>query len=129
MICKEYVTQGETLMLRAKFTLPQSLWADKICLVGDHNSWNRTSCPMQRESSGHWSATLKLEIGHAYQFRYLVDNHQWLNDSQADAYVCNPHNCDNFVVIADPMFQRHSDELPASLAHEQQEQSTAALSK
>ena len=104
MIRKKYAAQDNRITAWVKFTLPDSLWADEVYLVGDFNGWNRTSHPMQRERSGEWSTTVELGSGHAYQFRYLVDNHEWLNDPQADAFVCNPYGSDNFVVVVDPMF-------------------------
>lgn len=112
MIRKEYAAHGNRIKAQVKFTLPNSLWADKVYLVGDFNAWNRTSHPMQRELSGEWSTTVELGSGHAYQFRYLRDNHEWLNDPQADAFVCNPYGSDNFVVVVDPMFSRHCDKRP-----------------
>jgi hypothetical protein len=36
-----------------------------------------------------------LELGRAFQFRYLRDGEVWLNDNQADAYVPNPYGSDN----------------------------------
>ena len=49
--------------------------------------------------------TVDLEIGRAYQFRYLCDNTHWLNDSNGDAYVATPYGSENFVVVTDPARQ------------------------
>jgi hypothetical protein len=46
-----------------------------------------------------------LELGRAFQFRYLRDGEVWLNDNQADAYVPNPYGSDNFVIVTDPNFK------------------------
>ena len=112
MIRKEYVERDGVLTARVTFTFPESVWADTMFLVGDFNGWHRTSHPMRRVRSGKWILTLNLELGRAYQFRYLQDNDAWLNDTQADAYVCNPYGTVNFVVITDPAFHPYCDVHP-----------------
>ena len=99
---KEYV--------RVVFTVPNAIWADKICLVGDFNDWHRTSHLFCRDREGNWTITIDLNLGRAYQFRYLIDGETWRNDGQADAYVHNLYGTDNFVVVTDPNFERHVDE-------------------
>lgn len=83
------------------FTLPASIWADQIYLVGEWNNWNRTSHPFDRTRDGEWTLTIGLETGRSYQFRYLLDEHDWLNDTEADGYVYNPYDATNFIVVTD----------------------------
>lgn len=109
MIHKDFVEVGGKLIARVTFTLPDSLWADAIYLVGDFNQWNRTSHPLQRERDGGWRITVDLETGRIYQFRYLRDGLEWMNDNQSDAYVANPYGSDNSVVVADPDFRPYHD--------------------
>jgi len=73
--------------------------------VGDFNDWNRTSHPFLQDREGRWSITVDLELGRAFQFRYLRDGEVGLNDNQADAYVPNPYGSDNFVIVTDPNFK------------------------
>ena len=94
---------------RVTFTLPNTIWADQIYLVGDFNEWNRTSHPLERGRDGDWSITVELELGRAFQFRYLRDGDGWLNDAQADAFVPTRYGNDNFVVITDPHFKQYCD--------------------
>lgn len=110
MIRKTFVEDDGKAIARVTFILPDSIWADKIHLVGDFNDWNRTSHPFRRDRRGNWTITVDLEVGRAYQFRYLLDNQQWVNDNQADAYVYNSYGSDNFVVITDPQFKHHANE-------------------
>ncbi|MEM7538463.1 MAG: isoamylase early set domain-containing protein [Chloroflexota bacterium] len=110
MIHKEvHDHQGETVMA-VTFTLPSSLWVDHIHLVGDFNDWSHHSHPLQQDRSGSWTTTVPLEMSRAYQFRYLIDNHQWTNDDNADAYVRNIYGTDNFVVFTDINFQKYNGE-------------------
>ncbi|MEJ2560146.1 MAG: isoamylase early set domain-containing protein [Anaerolineae bacterium] len=109
MIQKTFVKAGERPVVRVVFILPSSIWADTIYLVGDFNSWNRRSHPFRRDRDGRWILDVELELGRAYQFRYLCDGVAWMTDMQADAYVSNPSGNDNFVVVTDPNFEPHYD--------------------
>jgi 1,4-alpha-glucan branching enzyme len=106
VIHKTLVETDSGPVVRVAFTLPNSIWADQICLVGDFNGWSHTSHPMQRDRQGDWQIVIDLELGRAYQFRYLCDGERWMNDSQADAYVLSPYGSDNFVIITDPHFKQ-----------------------
>jgi 1,4-alpha-glucan branching enzyme len=109
MIHKTFVETNRTPVARVTFTLPNSIWADTIYLVGDFNDWNIESHPFQRDREGQWILSVDLELGHAYQFRYLRDGIGWMYDMQADAYVPNPCGHENFVVVTDPEFEPHYD--------------------
>jgi 1,4-alpha-glucan branching enzyme len=109
IIEKQFVEKNGKTAVRTTFTLPQSTWADTIYLVGDFNDWCHTCHPMQRDSDGRWTITVDLGPGCAYQFRYLRDGVEWMNDRQADAYVPNPYGSDNSVIIADPGFKPYYD--------------------
>lgn len=96
-------------MMRVTFTLPNSLWVNSVHLVGEFNDWDRTSHPMARNQDGEWVIAVELPLGKAFQFRYLVDNVNWTNDDNADAYVRNFHGSDNFIVVTDPKFEKYQD--------------------
>lgn len=97
MITKTFIKTEKGPRAQVKFSLPDSIWADTIYLVGDFNDWHTSSHPMRRGREGGWSLTMDLEVGRSYQFRYLVDG-SWMNESQADGYVHNPYGSDNSVV-------------------------------
>ena len=42
---------------------------------------------MKRLKNGGFVATLDLDPGHEYEYRYLLDGKVWENDWQADKYV------------------------------------------
>jgi 1,4-alpha-glucan branching enzyme len=108
MIDKQFIETSTGTVARVTFTLPESIWAAAIFLVGDFNDWDRGSHPMRQDGEGRWTTTLDLEAGHAYQFRYLVDG-EWMNDNQADAYAFNQYGTHNFIVVTDPGFRQHPD--------------------
>ena len=82
-----------------RFELPPAIWADSVFLVGDFNQWNETSHPMLRgRDDSTWSIVLELDRGRQYEFRYLVNGHEWHNDWKADDYAPNPYGGTNSVV-------------------------------
>jgi len=97
MIRKQFVNTRNGRVARVTFSLPGSVWADSIYLVGDFNDWNETSHSLSLGRDQDWSITLDLELNREYQFRYRKDG-DWINDNQADAYVQNPYGSDNFIV-------------------------------
>jgi 1,4-alpha-glucan branching enzyme len=123
MIEKKFVHAGDRMVARVMFCLPDSMWVDSVCLVGDFNDWNGATHPMLPNRQGCPEINVDLEIGRAYQFRYLIDGHQWTNDPQADAFVHNFHGSDNFVVVTDPQFVQHRD--PAPVGREPQKRRPA----
>lgn len=67
-------------------------------VCGEFNGWARKTLPMKRASDGRFVATIDLPAGRAYRFRYLIDEDQWVNDWEADAYVPNDFGGDDSVV-------------------------------
>ncbi len=115
MIHKSYILHKGNPVARVTFTLPNSVWADAIYLVGDFNEWNRKANPLRRNPHGEWSITIDLETYGSYQYRYLCDNTHWINDSGADGHVSNPYNPDNFVVVTDPNFRRGQEPISMTI--------------
>ena len=80
------------------FALPDQIEAKKVSVVGQFNDWDPSANPL-RKRKGVWQATLKLEQGREYQYRYFVNNEEWYNDFEADKYVPNNVDGDNSVVV------------------------------
>lgn len=72
--------------------------AKKVQLLGDFNNWDKSAEPMTALKSNDFTATLELEAGKEYQFRYLIDGSDWKNDSQADYLVSNSFGEENSVI-------------------------------
>jgi 1,4-alpha-glucan branching enzyme len=68
-------------------------------VVGDFNEWNIKATPMKKLKNGTLTATVTLQRGREYQFRYLLDGVVWENDWNADGYVENSFGSDNSVVV------------------------------
>ena len=80
------------------FTTPSIPGVETLHLCGEFNGWSETANPMRREPDGSWSATLSLEGGKSYMFRYRDDSGAWHNDWAADAYVPNQFGSENSVL-------------------------------
>ncbi len=59
-----------------------------VAVVGDFNDWNPTADPLRRHD-GWLSASLVLEPGRRYRFRYLAEGGHWFNDSDVGVYESN----------------------------------------
>jgi hypothetical protein len=81
------------------FTLPAEVSADTVALCGDFNDWSVQSVMLERGSDGSWGATVALEPGRSYRYRYLLDGRCWENDWHADRYMPNSHGGTDSVVV------------------------------
>ena len=72
--------------------------AKQVSMIGDFNDWSRSAHPLVHSLHSGWRITLELERGHAYQYRYLLEDREWCNDSNADGYAPNPFGGDNSIV-------------------------------
>jgi 1,4-alpha-glucan branching enzyme len=61
--------------------------AKNVSVAGDFNQWNATANPMQKDSSGVWTASIPLKPG-KYQYKFIVDNN-WKQDPR------NPDTADD----------------------------------
>lgn len=72
--------------------------AKLVSLLGDFNEWNPTA--LKKQKDGNFKASVELEKGKEFAFRYLVDNNVWINDEAADKYVASGVSYDeNSVVV------------------------------
>jgi 1,4-alpha-glucan branching enzyme len=89
---------------KVTFSLPveAASAAKAVLLVGDFNNWDKNEGILMSPKKGAYSATVELEPGKEYQFRYLVDGETWENDWEADKYITTPFGIDNSVVVVPP---------------------------
>ncbi|OIO06120.1 MAG: hypothetical protein AUJ49_00290 [Desulfovibrionaceae bacterium CG1_02_65_16] len=71
--------------------------AKKLLLAGEFNDWKPE--PM-RKAKGAFSRSVELPAGASYQYRFVTDTGEWINDTDADCYVYSPFaQADNSVVV------------------------------
>ena len=98
-IKKQYLKKKP--LCKVTFRLPKqnSESTEKVHVVGDFNDWDTRATPMKKMKNGDFAATVDLDLYKEYQFRYLKDETNWENDSDADKYVPSPFGEDNSVII------------------------------
>ncbi len=84
---------------KVTFTLPAEVDASEIALCGDFNDWSNESTKLTRNGHGEWQATVGLQPGRVYRYRYLLDGHRWENAWNADEYVPNPYGGDDSLLV------------------------------
>ena len=82
------------------FVLPREAApeAETVCILGEFNNWAQDAHPLKTLKSGDFTATLELETGRAYRFRYIIDGWKYENDWYADRYEPNPYGGEDSVV-------------------------------
>lgn len=73
--------------------------AKEVALAGDFNAWNTTETVLKKGKDGVFKATLELESGKEYQFRYVLDGQIWANDPEADKFASTSFGTENSVVV------------------------------
>lgn len=54
-------------------------------LVGDFNNWDATQDVMKKlKKDGSFTIQKTLENGKEYQFKYILDGKEWINEPEAD---------------------------------------------
>ncbi len=78
-----------------RFTFPD-LGANTVALLGEFSDWQ--PLPMERIGDG-FAASVRLEAGRSYRFKFLIDDERWENAHNADDYVRNEFGGTDAVVF------------------------------
>ena len=97
MLKKSYSKTGKVCRVTFKYNNPEN--AETAAIAGEFNDWSLTENPMKKLKNGTFSATLSLEAGNSYRFRYVLNGDSWVNDEDAHSYVPNDYGEDNSVVV------------------------------
>jgi hypothetical protein len=87
--------------VEVSFVLPADVDATTVALCGEFNNWSAQSTQLERGTDGSWQATVALEPGRSYRYRYLLDGQRWENDRKADGYAPNALGSIDSVVVVD----------------------------
>lgn len=97
---KQYLKSKAVCKVTFKLSKDEAQAADSVSLVGDFNDWDTASSPMKKLKDGSFTTTISLENDNKYQFRYLLDEKEWVNDWAADEYAPSAVSYDENSVIA-----------------------------
>ena len=70
--------------------------AKGVALVCEHNGWQPIQ--MKQAKKGPFRTKIRLPKEGQFQFRYLVNGNEWLNDETTDSYWRNEHGSENGVI-------------------------------
>jgi len=82
------------------FTLdaPEAL---NVLISGSFTDWEKQPIPLQRDSSGKWSVTVRLSPG-THEYLFIVDG-QWRSDPACSTKVPNPFGTENMTRKVPPV--------------------------
>ncbi|MEY4203763.1 MAG: hypothetical protein RL013_1466 [Bacteroidota bacterium] len=73
--------------------------AETVAVLGDFNNWQE-GAPLKKQKDGSFKATLELEKGRTYEYRFLINGEKWENAWNAESYKPTPFGTYNSVVTA-----------------------------
>ena len=68
-----------------------------VKLAGEFNDWVPTAMKLDKKS-GAFKLKMRLPTEAEFEFKYLLNDAEWENDYQADAYVPNDQGTENSVI-------------------------------
>ena len=106
---------------KVTFILPAEVVANATSglVLGEFNNWDDSKATqLKKQKDGSMKATLTLEAGRTYQYRYLLSDGRWVNDCTAESFApvsgYGVENCVITVPVAESSTTEASvDGLPA----------------
>ncbi len=98
MLKKDFSTTKP--VCKVTFTLPleAAQGGKEVRILGDFNGWSWEKGYRMKAQKAEFATEVELAAGKEYQFRYLIDNHIWENDWNADSYEVSPFGGYNSVI-------------------------------
>jgi len=81
---------------KVKFSFKPEL-AETVEILGLNSDW-QNAIIMSKKKDGSFSAEVNLPKESTHEFKYLVDNAEWLNEPEADQQVPNTFGTINSVI-------------------------------
>jgi hypothetical protein len=101
-IIKNYQPSKGTCKVTFSFALSAAEGVKTIQVLGDFNNWDNKVAPKMKKGKEDFSASVELNAGQSYEFKYLLDGTRWENDFSADSYVTTPFSgVSNSVLVLD----------------------------
>jgi serine protease AprX len=73
--------------------------AVSVSLAGDFNGWNPSATPLVRDQSGLWLTEIDALKGGSYGYKFIVDEHRWVEDPSNGMKVPDNHGGLNSVLV------------------------------
>ncbi len=72
--------------------------ASTVALVGDFNSWDRSTTPLRTSGAGVWSIAVSLAPGR-HEYAFVVDGQRWVADPEAARTTADDFGAPSSVVL------------------------------
>jgi 1,4-alpha-glucan branching enzyme len=95
MILKTYYKTKDYCKVKFSFKVDN---AETVQIRGLNADWQR-SVLMSRKKDGSFTADVTLPKDSRHQFKYLVDEKEWLNEPEADLQEPNEFGGSNSVIV------------------------------
>ncbi|MFM8484783.1 MAG: isoamylase early set domain-containing protein [Bacteroidota bacterium] len=73
--------------------------AGTVAVLSDFKNWEEGAL-LKKQKDGSFKATLELEKGRSYEYRFLINGEKWENAWNAESYKPTPFGTYNSVVTA-----------------------------
>jgi 1,4-alpha-glucan branching enzyme len=70
--------------------------AEYVEIIGSWNNWQPERMKKRRDGTFYIPKT--FDVSKEYEFRYIIDGKEYINDPEADGYIKNPFGTDNCIV-------------------------------
>lgn len=115
--------------MKVKFILTPEIVGDATdaLLLGDFNNWDPSEgIGLKVQKDGTLAATVALEPGKTYQYRYFLSDGRWVNDANATQYAHNPaFQVDNCVITV-PAEEVKAEKAPKAVKTEKADKAPKA---
>lgn len=95
MVQKTYYKTKDYCKVKFSFTVEN---AETIEILGLNSDWEN-SIVMSKKKDGTFSADINLPKESKHEFRYLVNESQWVNEPAADSEAPNAFGSTNSVIV------------------------------
>lgn len=85
--------------VKVTFVLPIGDPDQPVSVVGEFNGWDPFAHPLKKRSNGTRSASVELEPGRSYRFKYLADDGSWLTDPDAESLDNGQGSVDSVITV------------------------------
>ncbi len=99
MIKKQYSKKSPVCKLSFSLSTEQVGANADVRVLGQFNDWNWDNGLVLKSKKESYQGSIELAAGNSYEFRYMVNGHQWFNDEAADDYVATPFFSHNSLVV------------------------------
>ncbi|MEZ4987097.1 MAG: helix-hairpin-helix domain-containing protein [Saprospiraceae bacterium] len=96
MIKKQYSKTAPVCNVTFTLTTEQVGKNAEVRVLGTFNDWSWDKGLVLASKKKAYEGNIELAAGQVYEFRYVVNGHNWFNDESADDYQPTPffsHNC------------------------------------